>query len=107
MKLSTLRLTQDIQLIAERFVKSDDTVLLQLSIQYMGHTIITERGQVCCIGIGNEAKDIRYFKEINRQLLEVASNFIRRMEATDVLQSIYIEEETILTFILGGIFDSY
>ncbi len=107
MKLSTLRLTKEIQLVAERFVKSDDTVHLQLSIKHNGHTLISERDQVCKIGIGDEAKDIRYFKQIGKSIEEITSNFIARMEATDLLQHIYIEEETIITFILGGIFDSY
>lgn len=107
MKLSTLVMKPELHLVAERFVKSDDTVHLQLSIMDHGQTEISLKGQVCTIGISHQAKDIRYFREIRRNISSVVSAFTAAMGQHPEYQCIFIDEDTIIAFILGGIFDSY
>lgn len=107
MKLSTLELTDDLNLIAERFVKSDDTVYLSLSLIKGDCCILSHKGYVCAIGISNIAKDMRYFKHIRQAINAIASEFVSQIEAHPDLKGLFIDEDTIITFILGGIFDSY
>lgn len=107
MKLSTMRLSKTLYLVAERFVKSDDSVHLQLCIKDATRVILCAKGQVCEIGIGNEPKDIRYFKQIRKQIQSVSEQLISDMGSHAVLEDIYIDEDSIVTFILAGIFDSY
>lgn len=107
MKLSTLVVRPELYIVAERFVKSNDTVHLQLSIVDHGNVNICLKGQVCAIGISHEAKDIRYFREIRRNISAVVSDFTGAIAQHPDYQCIFIDEDTIIAFILGGIFDSY
>lgn len=107
MKLSTLVVKPELYIVAERYVKSDDSVHLQLSILDRGALNICQRGRVCAIGISHEAKDIRYFREIRRNISTVVSAFTGAIAQHPDYQCIFIDEDTIIAFILGGIFDSY
>lgn len=107
MKLSTLTINASIKLIAERFIKSDESVELVLSILHSAGERIEVSGIVCRLGVSSEAKHISYFKAIEKEIKLTASKLIDEMSDHPVFSEIFMDEDTIVTFILAGIFDSF
>lgn len=107
MKLSTLQMTSTIELVAERFVKSNSSVELVLTARHISGVALTERAIVCDLGRSSEAKTVQYFRNIENNIIRIANLLIIQMNQDDLFKDIFIDQETICTFILGGIFDSY
>lgn len=107
MKLSTLHLTNNVELVAERFIRSDNSVELVLSAKHGSGVILTERAIVCELGRSSEAKTVQYFRDIENRIIKIANLLTAQMTQHELFNGIFIDQETICAFILGGIFDSY
>jgi hypothetical protein len=107
LKLSTLTINSSIRLLAERFIKSDESVELVLSIKHSSGENIEVKGIICQLGVSSEAKHVSYFKSIEAEIKATAAKLICEMRKHAVFSEIFMDEDTIVTFILGGIFDSF